>query len=172
MPNDPLIVPTVVPGGSLHFATITAEGTVQDVLDALVSNKEVTEEVLGDLEPYGWAVQRIRREHSGRQWEEEELEALGNGALAHSLGPCLAELMNVGTICSHRYPPVIHTGCTTIKHLLDRTFAKAFLCISVDVAPAYPDSPSSLITSIPVVDVLILARAGDTRWIPVEVVPI
>ena len=81
--GDPLIVPTVVPGGSLHFATITAEGTVQDVLDALISNEEVTAEVLGDLEPYGWAVQRIRREHNGRQWEEDELEALGNGAHPH-----------------------------------------------------------------------------------------
>lgn len=80
MPSDPLIVPTVVPGGSLHFATIPGEGTVQDVLDALVSNADVTAEVLGDLEPYGWAVQRIRREHNGRQWEEDDLEALGNGA--------------------------------------------------------------------------------------------
>ena len=80
MPSDPLIVPTVVPGGSLHFATIPCEGTVQDVLDALVSNADVTAEVLGDLKPYGWAVQRIRREHNGRQWEEDDLEALGNGA--------------------------------------------------------------------------------------------
>ncbi len=80
MPSDPLIVPTAIPGGSLHFATITADGTVQDVLDALVANEEVTADVLGDLEPYGWAVQRIRLEHNGRQWEEDELEALGNGA--------------------------------------------------------------------------------------------
>ena len=73
MPSDPLIVPTVVPGGSLHFATVTSGGKVQDVLDALILNSEVTSEVLGDLEPYGWAVQRIRHEHHGRQWEEEEL---------------------------------------------------------------------------------------------------
>ena len=79
MPGDPLIVPTVVPGGSLHFATVVSDGTVQDVLETLVANPEVTSEVLGDLEPYGWAVQRIRHEHSGRQWEEDELEALGNG---------------------------------------------------------------------------------------------
>ena len=81
MPTDPLIVPTVVPGGSLHFATVTSDGTVQDVLDALITNLEVITEVLGDLEEYGWAVQRIRREHNGRQWEEEDLEALGNGML-------------------------------------------------------------------------------------------
>ena len=79
MPSDPLIVPTVVPGGSLHFATVASGGKIQDVLDVLISNSEVTSEVLGDLEPYGWAVQRIRREHHGRQWEEDELEDLGNG---------------------------------------------------------------------------------------------
>lgn len=86
MPNDPLIVPTIVPGGSLHFATIAATGTVQDVLDALLSNEEVTAEVLGDLEPYGWAMQRIRREQHGRQWEEDELESLGNGVQAFITG--------------------------------------------------------------------------------------
>ena len=61
------------------FATISHDGTVQDVIDLLVINPEVTSEILGDLQPYGWALQRIRREHHGRQWEEDELEALGNG---------------------------------------------------------------------------------------------
>ena len=85
MSTDPLIVPTIAPGGSLHFATIRADGTVQDVLDALVSNAEVTAEILGDLDQYGWAVQRIRIEHNGRQWEEDELESLGNGEASHSI---------------------------------------------------------------------------------------
>lgn len=79
MSADPLIVPTIVPGGSLHFATIPANGTVQDVLDTLLADADAVAEVLGSLEPYGWAVQRIRREPNGRQWEEDELEALGNG---------------------------------------------------------------------------------------------
>ncbi|KAJ3004363.1 hypothetical protein NUW54_g4848 [Trametes sanguinea] len=92
MSADPLIVPTIVPGGSLHFATIVADGTVQDVLDTLIANAEVTAEVLGDLEPYGWAMQRIRREHNGRQWEEDELEALGNGILPSSTA--VAPLLN------------------------------------------------------------------------------
>ena len=77
---DSLIVPVVLPAGSLHFATISPHGTVQDVVEYLVADDEVTSEVLGDLQPFGWALQKIRREHNGRQWEEHELEALGNGA--------------------------------------------------------------------------------------------
>ena len=80
MADHALIVPVVLPSGSLHFATISRDGTVQDVVENLVSNFEITAEILGDLPPYGWALQKIRREHNGRQWEEEELEALGNGA--------------------------------------------------------------------------------------------
>lgn len=79
MTDDTLIVPVVVPSGSLHFATISSTGTVQDVQDHLITDEDITSEILGDLEPYGWAMQRIRSEHNGRQWEEEELEALGNG---------------------------------------------------------------------------------------------
>lgn len=79
MADQSLIAPVVVPSGSLHFATISAQGTVEDVVEALVANAEVTSEILGELQPYGWALQKIRREHNGRQWEEEELEALGNG---------------------------------------------------------------------------------------------
>ena len=81
MAEDTLIVPVVVPSGSLHFATVPSTATVQEVQDFLVSDDHVRYEVLGDLEPYGWAMQRIRNEHNGRQWEEEELEALGNGML-------------------------------------------------------------------------------------------
>lgn len=79
MPDDALIVPIIVPSASLHFATIKSFGTVQNVIDALVANSEVTSEVLGGLEHYGWALQKIRKEPHGRQWEEEALEALGNG---------------------------------------------------------------------------------------------
>ncbi|KAI0776213.1 FH2-domain-containing protein [Trametes elegans] len=120
MSIDPLIVPTVVPGGSLHFATVPADGTVQDVLDTLVANAEVTAEVLGDLGPYGWAVQRIRKEHSGRQWEEDELELLGNGILSPSLS--VAPLLNAPsspTATSHRhfsaFPLTSHLHTPTLR---------------------------------------------------------
>jgi hypothetical protein len=35
MPDDILIVPTVLPSGSLHFASIQQHGTVADVINAL-----------------------------------------------------------------------------------------------------------------------------------------
>jgi diaphanous 1 len=79
MPDEPLIVPVLLPNGSLHFSTVQQASTVQDVLDALTRIKEVQEEVLGDLRCDAWALQRIRLETHGRTWEEEELEALGDG---------------------------------------------------------------------------------------------
>ena len=79
MPESSLVVPVVVPTGSLHFATIKPDGTVQDVIDVLLVQPEVTSEVLGDLDDAGWALQKIRIENSGRRWEEEDLERLGDG---------------------------------------------------------------------------------------------
>lgn len=79
MADDSLIVPIEVPSGTLQFATISSGGTIQELLDSLTINEEITSQLLGDLQPCGFAVQHIRQEHSGRQWEEDELEALGNG---------------------------------------------------------------------------------------------
>ena len=86
MPESSLIVPVVVPTGSLHFATVEPDGIVQDVIDALVAQPEVTSELLGSLDVAGWAVQKIRIQKSGRQWEEEDLEKLGDGQF---YSPCL-----------------------------------------------------------------------------------
>lgn len=79
MPDDILIVPTVLPSGSLHFASVQQYGTVADVINALSDLDEVRSDILGDLRPRGWAVQLIRKEAPGRQWEETELESLGDG---------------------------------------------------------------------------------------------
>ena len=79
MPDDILIVPTVLPSGSLHFASVQQHGTVADVINALSDLDEVKSDVLGDLRPRGWAIQLIRKEAPGRQWEEAELESLGDG---------------------------------------------------------------------------------------------
>lgn len=83
MPSSPLIVPVVVPTGSLHFATIQPDGTVQDVIGALLAQQEVILEILGDLDDTGWALQKIRVEKNGRQWEEKDLENLGDGMPRH-----------------------------------------------------------------------------------------
>jgi diaphanous 1 len=79
MPESSLIVPVAIPTGSLHFATIQPDGTAQDVIDALLRQPEVTSEVLSGLGDTGWALQKIRIEKSGRQWEEKDLENLGDG---------------------------------------------------------------------------------------------
>lgn len=79
MADDALIVPVAIPSGTLHFVTLSVNATVQDLLSNLTESDEITSQLVGDLQPYGWAIQRIRKEHNGRQWEEEELEALGNG---------------------------------------------------------------------------------------------
>lgn len=65
--------------GSLHFAEVQQDSIAEDVIHVLMVVDEVKDEVLGELEDYGWALQRIRAEPSGRPWEEDELEALGDG---------------------------------------------------------------------------------------------
>jgi len=75
----PLIVPTLIPSGALHFAAVRQSATAQDVIDALSTLDDVRGDVLGDLEDSEWAVQRIRRPQPGKPWEEEELKQLGNG---------------------------------------------------------------------------------------------
>lgn len=79
MPDDTLLVPTVLTSGTVHFATVAATSTAKDVVDALVSKSEVKEEASGGLEEIGWALQRVRVERSGRSWEEDDLEELGDG---------------------------------------------------------------------------------------------
>lgn len=79
MSESSLIVPVVVPTGSLHFATIHPDGTVQHVIDVLLAQQEAASDVLGDLDDTGWALQQIRIQKSGRQWEERDLEKLGDG---------------------------------------------------------------------------------------------
>ena len=81
MLTNPLIVPTILPTGSLVFAEVAQEGRAQDVIDTLIDLPGVKEQILGDFEDNGWALQRIRVEQSGRVWEEDELLSLGDGKL-------------------------------------------------------------------------------------------
>ncbi|KAJ6566849.1 hypothetical protein B0H19DRAFT_941165 [Mycena capillaripes] len=92
MLTNPLIVPTKLTTGVLHFAEVQQNATAQDVIDALVGSGDVKSEVLGDLEDQGWALQTIRAEQSGRPWKVAELEALGDGTLQPTalIAPLLA----------------------------------------------------------------------------------
>lgn len=79
MAGAPLIVPTLIPSGALHFAAVQQSATAQDVIEALSTLEDVRDDLLGDLEDTGWAIQKIRRPPPGKPWEEEELNQLGNG---------------------------------------------------------------------------------------------
>jgi diaphanous 1 len=79
MLEAPLIVPTLLSSGSLHFAEVKSDGTLQDIIDALTNLQDVRLEILGELEEHAWALQRIRVERTGRKWEDEELELQGDG---------------------------------------------------------------------------------------------
>jgi diaphanous 1 len=83
MPNNPLIVPTQLANGSLHFAEVGQDGTAQDVINALDALDEVKKDESIYEGGHGWALQRIRIEQNGRPWEEDELEALGDGERLH-----------------------------------------------------------------------------------------
>src|SRR5690606_16396886 len=79
MSSDFLVVPTILVTGSLHFVQVHQDARAHDVIDAALKLEGVREEVLGDLDDMGWALQHIRTEQSGRTWEEDELMNLGDG---------------------------------------------------------------------------------------------
>lgn len=83
MPADTLIVPTLLPSGIIHFAEISQQGSAQDVIDSIMNSGEVEKGTLGSLEDRGWALQRIRKEKHGRTWEQDELEAIGDGEFVY-----------------------------------------------------------------------------------------
>ena len=74
MSAKPLIVPIVLTTGSLRFAEVQEDAVAQDVINSLVAEtEEVRTEVNGGLDDHGWALQKIRAEHNGRPWEEEQV---------------------------------------------------------------------------------------------------
>ncbi|KAK0190552.1 armadillo-type protein [Armillaria mellea] len=101
MPTSSFAVPTIFTTATLHFAEVSEDATAQDVIDALIETARA--EVLGGLDDQGWALQKIRVERNGRPWEEDELEALGDGTLYPSI--LVAPLVNA--------PP---TKATTQRH--------------------------------------------------------
>ncbi|KAG8876212.1 hypothetical protein FRC20_002184 [Serendipita sp. 405] len=84
MAAPPLIVPTLSPSGAIHFAAVTQDATVQDIIDALSTLDDVKEDILGGLEDCGWGVQKIRRSPPSG-WDEAELRQFGNGKTFRTL---------------------------------------------------------------------------------------
>ncbi|KAG6910997.1 hypothetical protein DXG01_006051 [Tephrocybe rancida] len=98
MPSHSLVMPTILVTGSLRFAEVLEDSIAEDVINVLVVLDDVKDEVLGELEDYGWALQRIRVEPSGRPWEEAELEGLGDGTIEKTTP--VAPLVNAATTTS------------------------------------------------------------------------
>ena len=103
MSDNSLIVPTLLPTGSLHFAAVKVDSVVQDVLNALTGLKEVQEDILGDWQYDRWAIQKIRKETPGRHWDEHEIERLSDGEPFHCLHIVLAPSSN---LIQAFYPPL------------------------------------------------------------------
>jgi len=83
MPPPPLVAPTVLPSGTLHFAAVKQDALVKDVIQVLLDTPDVKEEVLGDLigeNKSAWALQRVTKNEQGRIWDDSELANLGNGS--------------------------------------------------------------------------------------------
>ena len=131
MPDNSLIVPTVLTTGSLYFASVKPEGTAQDVIDSLVALDEVNSDILGGLEEAGWALQKVREEESGRTWQEHELEAIGDG---------LSVFKIVAHLISHfrsRHCRVVYSCCSAAQYhtsIFHETFDRSILfSIPIDI---------------------------------------
>ncbi|KAG8831474.1 hypothetical protein FRC18_006477, partial [Serendipita sp. 400] len=116
MAAPPLIVPTLSPSGAIHFAAVTQDATVQDIIDALSTLDDVKEDILGGLEDCGWDVQKIRRSPPSG-WDEAELRQFGNGLLDRndkispllnsSKPPSLQRHFSAFPLSSHLHTPSI-----------------------------------------------------------------
>ncbi len=77
--TSPFTVPVILTTGSLYFAQVAEDATVGNVIDILLEQDQCKAEALEGLSDQGWALQTIRNERHGRRWDDEALEALGDG---------------------------------------------------------------------------------------------
>ena len=125
---DTLVVPVLSPSGQVHFVSLLKDATVRDAIDALKSLDDVAEDVLEDLkdEGYGWALQKVQREETGRNWEEDELEALDDG---EPVLPLLLESNPNLTLLAGFLPPdtplnpLLTSSSSSSRPSLDRHFS-------------------------------------------------
>ncbi|KAF9506490.1 hypothetical protein BS47DRAFT_1399443 [Hydnum rufescens UP504] len=72
----PLVVAVLSPSGTLYFASVDTNASVEQVIDLLLRTTDISRQVLGDLDNKGWALQQIRRIPIDYTWTADELEAL------------------------------------------------------------------------------------------------
>lgn len=80
MSADVTSVPILLSNGTVHRVSLRGVTNVGQAIASIVESDTVRESILDGLEDVGWDLQTIRIESRGRIWEEEELEALGDGA--------------------------------------------------------------------------------------------
>jgi len=163
MPESSLIVPVVVPTGSLHFATIKPDGIVQDVINALLVQPEVTSEVLGDLDGADWALLKIRVEKSGRQWEEEDLEKLGDGQSHPSFA--WKDDRAFDRLTHYRYigPHVVCVSAAQLVRGRQRYPGQALLRFPPHLPHAHANATTCIFAPLALCDSLVYPCAGDSR---------
>lgn len=81
MADDTIVVSVLLLDGSTLHLSVSRDATSQNLVDILTNQEEVKATALPDLPRSLWALQRVRREKSGRLWEQAALDALGDGTL-------------------------------------------------------------------------------------------
>lgn len=79
MPTSSLLVPTVLPGGDIQFATVGQDATAKDLIDELLKLDKVKHSVLGDLQDSEWALQKLRLDDNNPVYQDGELAAIDDG---------------------------------------------------------------------------------------------
>lgn len=143
-----LVVPILSPSGQVHFVSLSKNATVSDAIEALKTADGIVDEVLGDLDDggYGWALQRVQREETNRNWEEEELEALDEGTTAHILHRHLKSLTSFSVISGRvTYSGNTFGAVTIVESEFSPLFRPSLFCLSTHISPPYP-SPSNRVS--------------------------
>ncbi|THH12248.1 hypothetical protein EW145_g96 [Phellinidium pouzarii] len=118
MADGLLIVPVLSPSGTVYFASVPQEATTLNVITTLLKSRDVRDDILGDLSDDGWDLQKVRKEATGRVWEEEELKHIGADLLPTSCpiapllvskaqSPALERHFSLFPLTSHLHSPLI-----------------------------------------------------------------
>lgn len=78
MADDAIVVPVLLLNGRIEYPAISPNATAQNLVDILACLEQVKATVSNVPSP-AWALQRVRKEKTGRRWEPAELDALDTG---------------------------------------------------------------------------------------------
>lgn len=154
--TTPLVVATTLTNGNICFAEVPRDATVQDVIDALLKQENIVSEALDGLPDEGWALQKIRTERHGRRWEDEALEALGDGTQPFS------RIIDIVS-SSGRYARSNDTRRAFTRRRISGTISAHILHVPYDRAPSQSRPSTGLPTPFPVNTRLTATGPRNTR---------